>query len=72
VISLRTTAGQCQRCIGQFWDKVKKYQSHLGEEGGGWKVNGAWMKVKWPLCEKDDLEEFRGHLFGIHWRLRVC
>jgi hypothetical protein len=42
--------------------------------GGGWWMEGkwAWMKVKWALCEKDDLEEFRGHLFGIHWRLRVC
>jgi hypothetical protein len=43
---------------------VKKYQLHLGEKGSGWKVKKAWMKVKWALCEKDGLEDFRGHLFG--------
>ncbi len=64
MVALRTTAGHCQQSIEEFWQKVKKYQPHLGEDRGGWKVNTAWMKVRWALCEKNDVKEFRENLMA--------
>jgi hypothetical protein len=64
VIALRQAAAQCQKTIEAFWEKVKKYQPHLKAGGSGSKVKGGWMKIRWAVCKKDDLANFKMDLVG--------
>ncbi|KAL2066145.1 hypothetical protein VTL71DRAFT_2216 [Oculimacula yallundae] len=67
-VALQEVASQCQTTINDFWDKIKKYQPHLrsGESGNRWRnrVKNGWMKVRWALCEREDLVRFKANLMG--------
>jgi hypothetical protein len=68
VVALRAAASQCQRTIDAFWEKIKKYQPSLraggSGSGTGSKVKDGWMKIKWALCQKEDLVRFKAELMG--------
>ncbi|KAF2491804.1 hypothetical protein BU16DRAFT_594919 [Lophium mytilinum] len=63
-IALQQAAAQCQRTIDGFWDKAAKYQPHLRTGGSGKRTKDGWMKMKWAVCKKEDLETFKADLRG--------
>ncbi|KAF2279505.1 uncharacterized protein EI97DRAFT_492106 [Westerdykella ornata] len=63
-VALRQAAAQCQRTIDEFWKRIQAYQSHLRDGGTGSRVKDGWVKIKWALCKKDDLEKFKANLRG--------
>ena len=68
-VALQQAASRCQHTIDEFWTTVQKYQPHLGRGGSGSRVKDGWMKIKWSLCKREDLERFkadiRGHAVSI-------
>ncbi|KAE9377316.1 hypothetical protein N431DRAFT_436561 [Stipitochalara longipes BDJ] len=64
VIALRQAAAQCQRTIDAFWEKVGKYQPALAGSRSSSKLKDGWMKIKWALCKKDDVANFKADLKG--------
>jgi hypothetical protein len=64
VIALRQAACQCQNTIDTFWEKIKNYQSSLRTGGSNSRVRDGWFKIKWALCQKDDLVKFKADLMG--------
>jgi hypothetical protein len=64
VVALRQAASQCQRTIDAFWEKIKKYQPSLRAGGSGSRVRDGWIKIKWALCQKEDLVRFKADLMG--------
>jgi hypothetical protein len=63
-VALLQAASQCQRTIDAFWEKIKKYQPSLRTGGSGSRVRDGWMKIKWALCQKEDLIRFKADLIG--------
>lgn len=70
-IALQQAAAQCQRTIDDFMQKITKYQPHLRTEGSGNRVKDGWMKIKWAICRKDDVERFQAELRGHRGALEV-
>lgn len=64
IISLRQVAAECQSTIDDFGKKIQKYQPHLSSSHSSTSVKGAWMKIRWALCKKDDLAKFKACLSG--------
>jgi hypothetical protein len=64
VIALQQAAAQCQTTIDSFWQRIRKYQPHLGEGRSGSRVRDGWMKIKWAMCKRDDLVKFKMDLVG--------
>jgi hypothetical protein len=71
LVALRQAAVQCQRTIDQFWNKIQKYQPHLRDGGTGSRIKDSWVKIKWAVCKKDDIERFRADLRGHTGALEV-
>jgi hypothetical protein len=63
-VALRQAASQCQWTIDVFWEKIKKYQPSLRTGGSERRVRDSWMKIKWALCQKEDLVRFKADLTG--------
>jgi hypothetical protein len=63
-IAVRQAAAQCQRTIDKFWEKIQKYQPHLRNGGTGSRIKDSWVKIKWAVCKKDDMERFKADLRG--------
>ncbi|RYP75160.1 hypothetical protein DL770_007468 [Monosporascus sp. CRB-9-2] len=63
-VALRQAAAQCQRTIDEFWNKIRKYQPHLRDGGTGSRIKDSWVKIKWAICKKGDLEKFKADLRG--------
>ena len=61
-IALYQAAAQCQRSIDAFWNKVKIYQPHLSQSGTTYHLKDGWMKIKWAVCKKGDVEDFRAEV----------
>jgi hypothetical protein len=61
-LALRQAAAQCQRTIDSFWKKVQKYQSHLREGGTSSKIKDGWTRIKWAVCHKEDMQNFRAEI----------
>lgn len=53
----------CQESIDAFLSSVSKYQTHLNPTASGLQSN--YRKIKWALCKKDDVAQFRAQL-GRH------
>ncbi|KAK3291594.1 uncharacterized protein B0H64DRAFT_409510 [Chaetomium fimeti] len=70
-IALRQAAAQCQRTIDNFWDKIRKYQPHLRHGGTGSRIKDSWVKIKWAVCKKDDMERFKADLRGHRGAIEV-
>jgi hypothetical protein len=64
VVALRQAAAQCRRTIDAFWEKIRKYQPNLGDEGSGSAIKDGWSKVKWAVCKKEDIARFKADLMG--------
>ena len=73
--ALQTAASRCQDTIDEFWAMAHKYQPHLGRSGSGSRLKDGWMKVRWSLFKKDNLEKFkaaiRGHAASIELLLET-
>ena len=63
-IALQQAASQCQRTIDAFWEKVREYQPHLGQDSSRFSIRNSWMKVKWTICKKEDVARFKADLRG--------
>lgn len=63
-LALEEAAAQCQHTIHAFWTKIEKYQPYLQQNGPQSSVKDAWMKIRWALCKKEDLAEFKAALQG--------
>lgn len=50
----------CRKCIDDFIASIVKYQPHLQLNTSGWVSN--YRKIKWAVCRKDDVTEFRAQL----------
>ncbi|KFY07081.1 hypothetical protein V492_07468 [Pseudogymnoascus sp. VKM F-4246] len=64
LVGLRQAASQCQHTIDGFWRKIQKYQPHLQSNGSSSQLKDNWMKIKWSLCKKDDIAEFKADVAG--------
>lgn len=62
--ALRITASQCLGTISDFWERMQKYQLHLRLAGSGSKIISDMMKIKWALCESDDIIKFQSDIMG--------
>ncbi|KAJ5993889.1 hypothetical protein N7451_009613 [Penicillium sp. IBT 35674x] len=60
--ALRQAASQCQLTITKFYKKIQKYQVHLQEGGTASRIDDTWMKIKWTICKKDDVDNFRAEI----------
>ncbi|KAJ5746367.1 hypothetical protein N7520_011549 [Penicillium odoratum] len=60
--ALREAASQCQLTITEFYRKIQKYQVHLQQGGTNSSINDTWMKIKWTICKKDDVDKFRAEI----------
>lgn len=60
-IALRQAAAQCQWSIKTFCFRITGTQNQPSFWG---EPRDAWMKVKWAVCEKDDVAMFKASLVG--------
>jgi hypothetical protein len=58
-VALHQAAAQCQRAIDAFWIKIQKYQPHLSKAGTSSQVKDGWAKIKWAVCKKKEVDNFR-------------
>ncbi|KFY37229.1 hypothetical protein V495_07277 [Pseudogymnoascus sp. VKM F-4514 (FW-929)] len=63
-VGLCQAASQCQQTIDAFWQKIQKYQPHLQSNGSSSREKDSWMKIKWTICQKDDVAKFKADLAG--------
>ncbi|KAL2041372.1 hypothetical protein N7G274_005754 [Stereocaulon virgatum] len=63
VSALRRAVCACQESIQNFLTSISKYQPHLSAKVSG--VQSNFRKIKWTLCKKDDVSQFRVQL-GRH------
>lgn len=63
-VELQQAASRCQETIGAFYKKIQKYQPHLQQGGTGSELGGAWAKIMWTTCKKDDIDNFRAEIRG--------
>ncbi|KAL8675852.1 MAG: hypothetical protein Q9186_007550 [Xanthomendoza sp. 1 TL-2023] len=60
VLALKQSAAQCQIPITSFLRKMEPYHSHLlGTNGAGSPLQSKWRKIKWAMCEKKDVVQFK-------------
>jgi hypothetical protein len=71
IAALRVAAVQCQRTIDAFYRKIQKYQPHLQQQGTDSTIKDAWMRVKWAVCKKGDLDAFRAEIRGHTGSLEI-
>lgn len=63
VSALRRAVCACQESIQDFLISISKYQPHLSTKASS--VQSNFRKIKWTLCRKDDVSQFRVQL-GRH------
>ncbi|CAI6342518.1 unnamed protein product [Periconia digitata] len=61
-LALYQAAAQCRRSIDTFWGETRKYQPHLSKDGTDSRMKDSWMKVKWAVCKKKDVDAFRAEI----------
>jgi len=66
VLALKQSAAQCQLTISDFLSKTASYQPHLlcPTNGVSSSLRGRWKKVKWALCKKKDVVQFKTDLLA--------
>ncbi|KAL8886043.1 MAG: hypothetical protein Q9215_006198 [Flavoplaca cf. flavocitrina] len=66
VIALKQSAAQCQPTITKFLRRTQPYEAHLLCTNGGTRnLHSEWNKVKWALCKKKHVIQFKIDL-SIH------
>lgn len=58
--AINRAVAACRKCIDEFIASIAKYQPHLQLNTSGWVSN--YRKIKWAVCRKDDVTEFRAQL----------
>jgi histidinol dehydrogenase len=58
-VALQQAASQCQRTVDVFWKRIEKYQPALAVKGTSWRVKDGWMKIRWAVCKKEDINAFK-------------
>jgi hypothetical protein len=61
-VALYQAASQCQRSIDAFYGRIQKYQPHFSQAGATFSVKDGWMKIKWAMCEKKEVDGFRAEI----------
>ncbi|KAF1957624.1 hypothetical protein CC80DRAFT_444003 [Byssothecium circinans] len=61
-IALYQAASQCQRSIDAFWNRIQKYQPHFSQAATTFSVKDGWMKIRWAMCEKKEVDGFRAEI----------
>lgn len=65
VLALKQSAAQCQLTISDFLSKTESYQPYLlCSNGVSGSLRGRWKKVKWALCKKKDVVQFKTDLLA--------
>ena len=65
VLALKQSAAQCQLTITDFLRKTESYQPHLlCTNGASSTLQGKWRKIKWALCKKKDVVQFKTDLLA--------
>ncbi|KAL8863352.1 MAG: hypothetical protein Q9178_000032 [Gyalolechia marmorata] len=60
VVALKQSAAQCQSTITNFLCKTQPYEAHLLCTNGGTRnVHSEWKKVKWALCKRKHVIQFK-------------
>jgi hypothetical protein len=64
--TVKRVAEQCQQCIGNFLDKINRYNRSLKDRAttGKFHIRDAADKIKWALTQKDELAKFRAEIAG--------
>ncbi len=66
VIALKQSAAQCQSTITNFLRRTQPYEAHLLCTNGGTRnLHSEWNKVKWALCKKKHVIQFKNDL-SVH------
>ena len=58
-LALKQSATQCQETINDFLRNTESYQPHLLQKKDASTANDQWKKIKWALCKKKDLAQFK-------------
>jgi histidinol dehydrogenase len=61
-VALQQAAAQCQRTIEDFWKKIKTYQPALSFKGTASRLKEGWMKIRWAVCKKEDINTFKADI----------
>jgi len=65
VLALKQSAAQCQLTISDFLSKTESYQTHLlCSIGASSSLRGRWKKVKWAMCKRKDVVQFKTDLLA--------
>lgn len=64
VLALKQSAAQCQLTISDFFYKIASYQPLLLGTNGADNLQGKWRKIKWALCKKKDVVQFKADLLA--------
>lgn len=65
VLALKQSAAQCQLTISDFLSKTETYQPHLlCPNGVSGSLRGRWKKVKWAMCKRKDVVQFKTDLLA--------
>ena len=55
-------AEQCRKCILDFQKTIERYKRPLQQGGTGNVFRDSTAKVRWRICQKDDLAKFRAEI----------
>ncbi|KAL8727808.1 MAG: hypothetical protein Q9166_005800 [cf. Caloplaca sp. 2 TL-2023] len=65
VLALKQSAAQCQLTITQFLRTTESYKSQLVCSNGATStVQCKWKRVKWALCKRKDIVQFKADLLA--------
>ncbi|KAI2179943.1 hypothetical protein LOZ41_006009, partial [Ophidiomyces ophidiicola] len=60
--AIKASVASCKACIDDFLASAAKYEPHLRQGGvkHGWAA--GYRRIKWALCKKEDVMQFRAQL----------
>ena len=65
VLALKQSAAQCQRTMTNFLDRTQAYQPQvLDTNGTGDTLQAKWRRLKWALCKKREVVQFKTDLLA--------
>ncbi|MDI1490490.1 MAG: hypothetical protein OHK93_001694 [Ramalina farinacea] len=63
LLAVKQSAAQCQHMISSFWDQTHTYQPQvLDTNGTGHTLQAKWSRLKWALCKKRKVAQFKTDL----------
>jgi hypothetical protein len=68
--ALCAVAAQCHETIDTFYRSASRYTKRLLNDGDDARAYTAWLKIKWTICHRDDIDIFRAgiaaHTQSLH------